>query len=158
MRRLVITVISLVLLLDGLQSVGVPAEVLSDLPVQPAWTERGIPYLNGGIGTEERDALRHMEREYDVKLIFALSAGNYLSDVSVTIVDAQGRQVLAALSDGPWFYTYLPAGTYTVIAQARGQTRQRVVQVHPPRQTQLQFYWGVEGPRTAGRLHEGSGT
>jgi hypothetical protein len=92
-----------------------------------------------------------MERNYDLKLIFATREGNYLSDVNVTIVDEQGRKVLETVSEGPWFYTKLPAGKYKVTAEARGKTYQQVVQVSPQKQTQLQFHWVGEGLRTAGR-------
>ena len=157
MRHRVITVMSLVLLLCGLRSIGFTADVLSDLPIQPQpeRTERGIPYLSGGISEEEREALRPMERNYDLKLIFATRAGNYLSDVHVTIMDAQGRKVLETVSAGPWFYTHLPAGKYKVMAEARGKTQQQVVQVSPQKQTQLQFHWVVEGPATASRVQLG---
>jgi hypothetical protein len=92
-----------------------------------------------------------MERNYDLKLIFATREGNYLSDVNVTIVDEQGRKVLETVSEGPWFYTKLPAGKYKVTAEARGKTHQQAVQVSPQKQTQLQFHWVGEGLRTAGR-------
>jgi hypothetical protein len=151
MRYRLITVMSLVLLLCGLKSAGFTADLFSDLPIQPqpARTERGIPYLSGGVSQEEREALRPMERDYDLKLIFATREGTYLSDVNVTIMDEQGRKVLEAVSDGPWFYTKLPQGRYKVMAQVRGQTHQQIVQVSPQKHTQLQFYWALEGPRTA---------
>ena len=48
---------------------------------------------------------------------------------------------LEAVSDGPWFYTQLPAGTYYVEVQARGTSQRQVVQVVPQRQTQRHFAW-----------------
>ena len=78
-----------------------------------------------------------------------------MSDVNVTIVDEQGRKVLETVSDGPWFYTNLPPGKYKVMAQARGKTHQQVVQVSPQKQTQLQFHWVLEGPRTASMVQPG---
>jgi hypothetical protein len=148
---------SLVLLLCGLRSAGFTADLSSDFSVQPQpeRTERGIPYLSGGISEEEREALRLMERDYDLKLIFATRAGNYLSDVQVTIMDEQGRRVLETISAGPWFYTRLPAGKYRVMAEARGKTQQQAVQVSPQKQTQLQFHWVGEEPATTSRIQLG---
>jgi hypothetical protein len=148
MRHRVITVMSLVLLLCGLWSAGFTADLFSDIPIQPERTERGIPYLSGGVSEEERDVLRRVERDYDLKLVFATKEGNYLSDVNVTIMDEQGRKVLETVSSGPWFYTNLSPGKYKVVAQARGKTHQQVAQVNPQKQTQLQFHWVVEEPAT----------
>jgi hypothetical protein len=131
-------VIGLALLLLGLKSAGVTAQELSSPQVR---TYQGIPYLSGGIGEEERDTLRRLARDYNVQLIFAAKEGYYVSDVHVTIADERGSKVLEAVSEGPWFYTKLPSGKYTIRAQVNGQTQQRVAQVGQQKQTQLQFYW-----------------
>jgi len=138
MRSHGITVIGLALLLLGLRSAGVTAQGLSSPQVQ---TYQGIPSLSGGIGEEERDTLRRLAREYHVQLIFAAKAGHYVSEVHVTIADERGSTVLDAVSEGPWLYTTLPSGTYTIMAQVGGQTQRRVAQVGQQKQTQLQFYW-----------------
>jgi len=138
MQYRVITAIGLALLLFGLGSVGSAVELASS--VQPQ-TYQGISYLSGGIGEEERDALRQMDREYNVKLIFAAKDGVYVSNVNVTIEDGSGKKVLEAVSDGPWFYAKLPPGKYNVMAQVRGQTHKRVVEVGQKKQAQFQFSW-----------------
>ena len=138
MRPHSVMVMALALLLVGPGSVGFTADLPASVQVQ---TYQGIPYLSGGVSEEERDALRQVDGEYNVKLIFAAKAGNYLADVNVTIEDSHGKKVLEAVSGGPWFYTKLPPGTYTVLAQAEGQTHQQVAAIKPQQQTQLQFYW-----------------
>ena len=138
MRYRVITAIGLALLFFGLGSVGSAVELASSIQPQ---TYQGISYLSGGIGEEERDALRQMDREYNVKLIFAAKDGVYVSNVNVTIEDGSGKKVLEAVSDGPWFYAKLPPGKYNVMAQVRGQTHKRVVEVGQQKQAQLQFSW-----------------
>src|SRR5215470_6670699 len=116
----VVTVISLAILLC---SPG-PWSFAADLPIPPqVKMYQGIPYISGGVGTEEHDLLQAQSREYNVELTFAVKAGNYLADIPLTIVDNQGRKVLEAVSEGPLFYTKLPPGAYTVIAQADGQTQ-----------------------------------
>jgi hypothetical protein len=104
-------------------------------------TFQGIPYLSGGVSEEERDGLRQVDGDYNVKLIFAAKEGDYFSDVSVTIENNQGKKILEAVSNGPWFYTRLPPGKYTVLAQVKGQTHRQVTEVNQQKQTQLQFYW-----------------
>jgi hypothetical protein len=132
------TLTALAVVLCGLRALGLAADLPASIQVQ---TASGISYFSGGVSAEERDALRHVGGEYTVKLVFAAKAGDYLSDVQVTIMDGQGKQILAAVSGGPWFYAKLPSGKYTVMAQVRGQTQQQVAEVKQQQQTQLQFYW-----------------
>lgn len=101
----------------------VPLSFSSQLSPSPleGKTSNGIPYLSGGVGLDERETLRAPGIEDNLKLTFALKRGNYLSDVNVRITDAAGHKVLAVISQGPWFFTRLPAGQYTVTATARGK-------------------------------------
>jgi hypothetical protein len=138
MRYRLSTLTALALLLCGLQTLGLAAALPASVQVQ---TSQGIPYFSGGVSAEERDMLRQVDGEYNVKLIFAVKEGNYLSDVNVTIEDTQGKQILTAVSGGPWFYTKLPPGKYRVMAQAQGRTHQQVAEVTQQKQTQLQFAW-----------------
>lgn len=74
------------------------------------------PYLSGGLGIDIRKDMREQLESYNLKLVFANDKGEYLADIDVKIVDEQGRWMLAANSKGPWLYTRLPAGEYTVLA------------------------------------------
>src|SRR5262245_50839975 len=116
----------------------VHALILEEPQVQ---TYAGIPYLSGGIGLDEREALHSMAQEYNLHLSFALREGNYLSDVAVLITDDRGRRVLATVSQGPWFFTKLPAGTYHIRTEALGQSLERVVQVPHQGPVSLSFLW-----------------
>jgi hypothetical protein len=113
------------------------------------YTSAGISYLSGGIGQDELDTLTQLGQAYDLKLIFADTAGHYLSDVSVGITDERGQQVLAAVSRGPWFFANLPAGRYHVLATNQGYTREQVVQISPHHQARLAFSWTEQGSRFA---------
>ncbi len=104
-------------------------------------TAAGIPYLSGGIGLDEREALRAVSKEYNLKLTFALQQGNYLSDVNLVIQDTAGTKILAAVPQGPWFFTKLPPGQYTVTAETMGTIQRQVAHVTGKSQTQLYFYW-----------------
>ncbi|TVM36600.1 hypothetical protein [Oceanidesulfovibrio marinus] len=75
--------------------------------------------VSGGFGKSQRDAMRAMEKDFDIKLIFALSSGQYLGDVGVVITKGD-EVVMDAVSDGPWFMADLPDGTYDVTATYEG--------------------------------------
>ena len=138
MQHRIVTVVGLTVLLFGLGSLGLTANMPTSFQAK---AYQGIPYVSGGVGEEERDLLQPLGREYNVKLIFAAKEGNYFAEIAIAIVDSRGRKVLDAVSEGPWFYTQLPPGTYSVMAQVGGRTQQRTVQVNQQKQTQLSFYW-----------------
>jgi hypothetical protein len=86
-----------------------------------AWAQAAVPYASGGVGENSQEELTARQGVFSLKLVFAeQQTGSYLADVTVTIVDAAGETLINALSDGPWFYTKLPAGDYKVTAVYRG--------------------------------------
>lgn len=103
---------------------------------------RGIPYMSGGIGIDEREAFAAMGKDYSLKLMFALKSKEYLSDVRVEISDGIGKKVLDAVAEGPWFFTNLPPGKYTVTVTMMGKAQQNGVNIgEGKKQTTLRFYW-----------------
>ena len=81
---------------------------------QVVTSSSGIPYVSGGAGTEEVDQLRSMEKDFNLKMVFALTSGAYLAEGNGSIVDAGNQVVLDTLAEGPWFLARLPPGTYQV--------------------------------------------
>lgn len=63
------------------------------LPAAPpaAQTPAGVPCVSGGVGEDECAALRAVEKEYNLKLIFALADGHYLGEAAVVITAAPGQ-------------------------------------------------------------------
>jgi hypothetical protein len=106
-----------------------------------AKTYKGIPYVSGGFGVEDRENLRSMARGDNLELSFAQQNKDYLGGARVLIKDSKGKDMLEANSDGPLFYAKLPQGTYNVEATARGQTLQQVVHIPAKGQEQLYFAW-----------------
>jgi hypothetical protein len=100
-----------------------------------------VPYLSGGVGLDEREALNQMGKDYNLKLSFAETAGNYISDVAVKIRDSSDRVALDAVSGGPWFFSKLPPGRYTVVVRYNEKTQQTAVQVSGKGQSVLNFLW-----------------
>jgi hypothetical protein len=101
----------------------------------------GIPYVSGGIGLDEREELEASGKDYNLKLTFAVREGNYLGDVKVSIVSSSGKKILDAVSEGPWFFTRLPPGRYSVRAEVKDKTLQRAFEVKAKGQTRLNFLW-----------------
>jgi hypothetical protein len=103
---------------------------------------QGIPHVSGGIGLDEREKLAAIGKDYSLKLMFAIKGGEYLSDVKVEISDSIGKKVLDAVADGPWFFTNLPPGKYTVTVTMMGKAQQNGVNIGKgKKQTTLRFYW-----------------
>src|SRR4029077_14898093 len=101
----------------------------------------GIPYISGGVGTDEREILLQMSQDDNLQLIFAAQNGEYLSDVNVVITKGKGQQVLSTVTQGPWLFTKLPAGPYEVTAEAKCPALHRVVQVPRSGQAHVLFSW-----------------
>ncbi|MBN1473182.1 MAG: hypothetical protein JW914_01075 [Syntrophaceae bacterium] len=103
---------------------------------------KGISYISGGIGLDERERLTSIGKNYSLKLVFAVKSREYLADVRVKIMDKSGKKVLDVVSEGPWFYADLPTGKYTVSASLSGREKQSAANiVKGQAQTTLRFYW-----------------
>lgn len=123
----------------------IPAAVADSVDSEAiARSADGVPYVSGGIGTESIDRLNSLARDFNLKLVFALSAGDYVSDVGVSIANAKGKTLLEATSEGPWFYTRLPAGNYQVSATLNGKTVKRQVAVGSSKLRTVDFRWAAQ--------------
>jgi hypothetical protein len=94
----------------------------------PKTTEQGVRYLNGGIGKEQRAAMENING-FNLKLVFADGNGKYISDVAVTIKDADGNQILSHNDAGPWLMADLPKGSYRMEAVVNGEPIRKQVRI-----------------------------
>src|SRR3712207_5146085 len=53
-----------------------------------------VPAVSGGVSLNARDTLRGSESNANVKMVFALNTGNYVSDVGVKVTDSKGQLVI----------------------------------------------------------------
>ncbi|WP_291991889.1 carboxypeptidase-like regulatory domain-containing protein [Candidatus Accumulibacter sp. ACC003] len=104
----------------------------------------GLPYVSGGVGEESLQRLRDRVSEFNLKLVFAMKSGAYLSAVRVSIADAKGKTILEAISDGPWFLAKLPVGKYRVIASYAGKALEQSVAVDATALKTVDFRWDHE--------------
>lgn len=97
------------------------------------------PYLAGGIGVGEREAMEAVARRegFNLKLIFATREGTFMADVPVRITSPDGTLRLEATAEGPWLFTRLPAGEYRVGAEFPSGTRLATVVVPPDGRQQV---------------------
>jgi hypothetical protein len=100
----------------------------------------GIRFMSGGVGLEERAAMRQMAGNYNVKFVFATLSGCYLADVKLSISGPGGKTLLDLTANGPWVYAKLPEGEYHVTAAVEGKKEVHKVAVGPKFQT-LMFGW-----------------
>lgn len=109
--------------------------------VQIKTSDTGIRYASGGVGESEREELRAMSNQFNLRVMSAMQGGGeFLADVQVNILDSKGATVLSATSKGPFFLAQLPNGNYTIEAVADGKTQKQSIQVGNS-QAQVNFYW-----------------
>lgn len=107
----------------------------------------GVSYVSGGVGTTSIDRLAALAKDFNLKLVFALKSGDYVSDVRVTIANAAGKTLVDATSDGPWFMAKLPAGSYHVVATYAGKAEKRAIAVGAEKIRTVDFRWASEERR-----------
>ena len=88
-----------------------------------------VGYLAGGVGADEMERIKAREGEFNLKLVFTLIEGNYVSDVAVVIKDKAGNPVLVLFAPGPLVLAKLSRGLYSVEATYGGTMLTRKVDV-----------------------------
>ncbi|MBK8209524.1 MAG: carboxypeptidase regulatory-like domain-containing protein [Rhodospirillales bacterium] len=113
--------------------------------LEPQTTPGGINWVSGGIGFDESLALRKIEGNYNLRLLFAVEgSGEYLADVVVIIQNQEGQAVLEATSQGPRLLAQVPPGGYTVTATSGGSTVTRRLNVPRGRTVENSFYFPAQ--------------
>ena len=141
----------------------IAAALLGGLGLQTLAAERGagrsaVPYVSGGVGEDALARLKAREKEFNLKLVFTLTEGNYLADVGVSIADASGRPLVEHVTDGPVFMARLPAGTYVITARYSGNAQTRKVSLSAGRLHTEYLRWpsdpGTDFPARSERRSE----
>ncbi len=101
----------------------------------------GIDYVNGGVGTEARDAITAMQNGFGLKLVFSNAGGEYLVADHVAVKGRSG-EVFDLDRAGPWLLVKLPPGRYTVTATYEGKSSQQAVDVDASTRT---LNWRLAG-------------
>lgn len=99
-----------------------------------------ITFVSGGASSDDRDALKQIENQYNLRLMFAARNGDYLANIAVTLSDARGNAVLDTIAEGPIFYAHVPPGRYRLTVSNQGQSQNRDLTISKGA-TRQDFYW-----------------
>lgn len=114
------------------------ADELVSTPVVKA--QGATSYVSGGVTIDERDAMKPIAKDYNLRMSFSLNVGNYVSDVKVKITSGK-KIVLDVVSDGPWLYVKLPAGKYAISADYEGKIINKHARIAAKKGSALSFVW-----------------
>lgn len=134
------------------------ASVAAAEPVERIMSRGGILYVSGGIGVGSQERLRMLEPQFNVKLVFTLTGGQFLADVRVALKDSAGKLLLEHVTDGPIFMARVPAGHYMVSATYKGSTHSRPIDVAEKLRTAYFRWSGAAGITAAAPAADRSGT
>ena len=118
-----------------------------------------VPAVSGGVSLNARDQMRSETPEHNVKMVFALSTGNYVSDVQVKVTDSSGRTVIDDVTSGPWLFAKLSPGSYTATATYNGKAVAQRFSVGKSGVRTAHFRWpaSVEQAAVGGSVSEAGG-
>jgi hypothetical protein len=120
-------------------------------------TSQGEPYVSGGVGLGERDALNERSAGFSLSVTTAAKgAGAYLADVKVTITNDAGNTVLDTRLDGPSLLVNLKPGRYVVEAVFGEQTQRKSTTVHPGDHHEMLFHFELGGGALSAGPQSGS--
>ncbi len=106
---------------DGLEVEYLGAGGATEKEVIPVHRTGSVRYFSVGVGQEERMAQYPL---FPLKMIFVVGHKAYLSQVSVTITDREGKvrlQIPPKQVTGPWLFLDLPHGNYDISAERVGK-------------------------------------
>jgi hypothetical protein len=109
-------------------------------------TEVGVPFVTGGVGTEEVATLTDEKKRYALAILTAAKgSGAFLADVRIRITDGQSHLILDTVMDGPWLLVDLPAGRYQIEAFQNARVQMKFVRFSTGDHRQAVFYFDVPG-------------
>jgi hypothetical protein len=100
-----------------------------------------VTYVSGGVGSDEKEAMDAARPEYNVHLLFAQGRGEYLSNVKVSVSDANNHAILDTIADGPMLFVNLRPGSYIIRADLDGRVLQKKLNVTSKKSAAVTFLW-----------------
>lgn len=111
--------------------------------------DRGVAFITGGVGLDEREEIARWESSFNVKIVTATQAGGaFIASVHVDIHRGQ-ELVFDRTMDGPWMLLRLPPGQYVLTANADGRLRRANLAVPAAGRTSLVLRWEDREPTGA---------
>ncbi len=94
-------------------------------------------FISGGVGEEDRAELEAVQKNYNLKIVFAGEGGIFLDDIHVVITDAAKNTVLTTDTEGPILLAKLKPGKYVVSADVQGITKTQNLTIKKNGQTNI---------------------
>ena len=108
----------------------------------------GVPYLTGGIGADESQAIKAQQSKYALALTFATGSDGhnmFLASVPVKILDTSGTAVLDVITAGPYLLIDLPPGRYEIVTTHAGKEQRAHVLLAAGGHIERAFVWPARG-------------
>ena len=123
-------------------AIAVPAmaqDASQDLPEVVRYGD--ITYMTGGVGLEERDAMKTVAKDYNLFISNANGYGKFTAAVTIVIKDKDGKEIFTAYDTGPLLYAKIPDGSYTVEAVSGENRMVRKITVSGKKHANVHFVW-----------------
>lgn len=101
----------------------------------------GVEYVCDGVGEIRRDTFKELRSDYNLQLVFANKAGEYVADVMIDVVDLSNYdEVIHDVAEGPLLYAKLPTGNYNVVVNYKGEQITKKIKVTGEK-TRINIYY-----------------
>ncbi|HLS17843.1 MAG TPA: carboxypeptidase-like regulatory domain-containing protein [Paenalcaligenes sp.] len=104
----------------------------------------GIPYITGGIGSDEATVFKEQRRKFPLSLNFGQEVGDrtaYAADVQVVIRDEDDHTIFNINSEGPYCLVDLEPGDYEVHVTYMGNTETRNFTIKQGEPVEINIRW-----------------
>ena len=112
----------------------------ADVNVPAVQEQNGISFVSGGVGEEEKAALKALEHSYNLRITSTDKAGRFSGDTRIRVSDMQKHE-LVDVTAGPFFYFNMPKGRYVVEGLNNNQTKQQTVVIAGGKLVSIHFTW-----------------
>lgn len=119
-----------------------PQETEQQLPALQYY--QGIPYITGGIGSDEANIFKQQRSQFPLSLNFGQTIGArtaFVADVQIVIRDAHQHTIFNINSEGPYCLIDLEPGQYELHATYMGHTESRAVTIQAGTPTEINIRW-----------------
>lgn len=101
-----------------------------------------LPFITGGFGNEEQNAMQQQAEQFNLHLRFSEGAERaYIAGVKTTLTDPKGNIVFQDDNTGPLLYLKLNTGEYTLATDYKGQTKSQSIQVEANKAQEIVLNW-----------------
>lgn len=103
-------------------------DAVTDTPALRVQESAGVQFLNGGTGESERNAMKALQSEFPLQIVFSDKSGALGVADHVRVLNGQ-QQLVSVDKAGPVLMVKLPPGRYTLEADFGGKMQRRSVQM-----------------------------